>query len=82
MDNNVPPYNTYLVVDALIKANKDFDMLILPNAGHGFGAASNYIMVQRWNYFVRHLLDADPPKHYTIPTTPAGGGRGGGAGRP
>ena len=78
MDANVPPYNTLLVADALIKANKDFDMLILPNAGHGFGAASNYIMVQRWNYFVRYLLDADPPKHYSIPTAAADGGRGGG----
>ena len=37
MDNNVPPYNTLLVVDALIKANKDFDLLMLPNAAHGFG---------------------------------------------
>ena len=37
MDNNVPPHNTYLVVDALIKANKDFDLLMIPNAGHGFG---------------------------------------------
>ena len=37
MDNNVPPYNTLLVVDALIKANKDFDLLMLPNRGHGFG---------------------------------------------
>ena len=40
MDNNVPPYNTLLVVDALIKANKDFDLLMLPNAAHGYGAAS------------------------------------------
>ena len=77
MDNNVPPYNTYLVVDALIKANKDFDLLILPNSGHGF-AQGNYVMVQRWNYFVRHLLDADPPRNYVIPAAPAGGGRGGG----
>jgi dipeptidyl-peptidase-4 len=38
MDNNVPPYNTYLVADALIKANKDFDLLMIPNAGHGFTA--------------------------------------------
>ena len=30
MDNNVPPYNTLLVVDALIKANKDFDLLMFP----------------------------------------------------
>ena len=66
MDNNVPPYNTYLVADALIKANKDFDLLIIPNAGHGFGAASNYVMVQRWNYFVRHLLDAEPPRNYVV----------------
>jgi dipeptidyl aminopeptidase/acylaminoacyl peptidase len=76
MDNNVPPYNTYLVVDALIKANKEFDLLIIPNSGHGF-APGNYVMVQRWNYFVRHLLDADPPRNYVIPSA-GGGGRGGG----
>ena len=34
MDDNVPPYNTYLVVDELIKANKDFDLVMIPNAGH------------------------------------------------
>jgi dipeptidyl aminopeptidase/acylaminoacyl peptidase len=77
MDANVPPYNTYLVADALIKANKEFDMLIIPNAGHGYGAAGNYVMVQRWNYFVRHLLDAEPPRNYVIPAAPAAGGRGG-----
>jgi dipeptidyl-peptidase-4 len=80
MDNNVPPYNTYLVVDALIKANKDFDLLMIPNAGHGFGAASNYVMRRRWDYLVRHLLDADPPRDYVIANAPAPGGRGGGGG--
>jgi dipeptidyl aminopeptidase/acylaminoacyl peptidase len=64
MDNNVPPYNTLLVVDALIKANKDFDLLEIPNAGHGFGAANNYMMRRRWDYFVKHLLGAEPPKEY------------------
>jgi dipeptidyl aminopeptidase/acylaminoacyl peptidase len=78
MDNNVPPYNTLLVADALIKANKEFDMLLIPNSGHGF-APGNYVMVQRWNYFVRHLLDADPPRNYVIPSA-GGGGRGGGGG--
>jgi dipeptidyl aminopeptidase/acylaminoacyl peptidase len=78
MDNNVPPYNTLLVADALIKANKEFDMLLIPNSGHGF-APANYVMVQRWNYFVKHLLDADPPRNYVIPPA-AGGGRGGGGG--
>ena len=64
MDSNVPPSNTMLMVDALIKANKDFDLLMIPNAGHGFGAANNYWMRRRWDYFVRHLLDAEPPKEF------------------
>ena len=64
MDANVPPYNTYLVVDALIKANKDFDLLIFPNAGHGYGQAGAYMMRRRWDYFVRHLLGAEPPREF------------------
>jgi dipeptidyl aminopeptidase/acylaminoacyl peptidase len=66
MDNNVPPYNTLLVVDALIKANKDFDLLMLPNQAHGFGSASTYMMRRRWDYFVKHLLGVDPPKEYQM----------------
>ncbi|MCC6825829.1 MAG: DPP IV N-terminal domain-containing protein [Acidobacteria bacterium] len=64
MDDNVPPYNTLLVVDALIKANKDFDLLMIPNARHGFGAANNYMMRRRWDYFTKNLLGVDPPKEY------------------
>jgi dipeptidyl aminopeptidase/acylaminoacyl peptidase len=66
MDNNVPPDNTLLVVDALIKANKDFDLLMIPNAGHGYGNASNYMMRRRWDYFVKNLLGATPPENYEI----------------
>jgi dipeptidyl-peptidase-4 len=66
MDDNVPPYNTYLVVDALIKANKDFDLLIFPNARHGYGADNYYMMRRRWDYFVEHLMGAEPPKEYKI----------------
>ncbi len=66
MDDNVPPGNTELVVHALIKANKDFDLLMIPNARHGYGAASNYMTRRRWDYFVRHLLKAEPPKEYEI----------------
>jgi dipeptidyl aminopeptidase/acylaminoacyl peptidase len=66
MDDNVPPYNTYLVVDALIKANKDFDLLILPNARHGYGRDGLYMMRRRWDYFVRNLLGAEPPREYEI----------------
>jgi dipeptidyl aminopeptidase/acylaminoacyl peptidase len=77
MDNNVPPYNTLLVADALIKANKEFDMLLIPNSGHGFTPA-NYVMRRRWDYFVKYLLDAEPPRDYVIPSVTAGaGGRGG-----
>jgi dipeptidyl aminopeptidase/acylaminoacyl peptidase len=66
MDSNVPPYNTYLVADALIRANKDFDLLIFPNAGHGYGPLSPYMMRRRWDYFVRHLMGAEPPREYEI----------------
>jgi dipeptidyl aminopeptidase/acylaminoacyl peptidase len=79
MDNNVPPYNTLLVADALIKANKEFDLLLIPNSGHGYTPA-NYVMRRRWDYFVKYLLDAEPPNNYVIPSPPAGegGARGGG----
>jgi len=66
MDDNVPPYNTLLVVDELIKANKDFDLLMLPNQRHGYGNASNYMMRRRWDYFVRYLLGAEPPHEYQM----------------
>jgi dipeptidyl aminopeptidase/acylaminoacyl peptidase len=66
MDDNVPPYNTQLVVDALIKAGKEFDLLTLPNARHGFGADGAYMMRRRWDYFVRNLIGAEPPKDYQI----------------
>jgi dipeptidyl aminopeptidase/acylaminoacyl peptidase len=62
MDNNVPFYNTLLVVDALIKANKDFDLIILPNRGHGFGNEP-YMVRRRWDYFVKNLLGVDPPPY-------------------
>jgi dipeptidyl-peptidase-4 len=65
MDANVPPNNTLLVVDALIAANKDFDLLILPNRGHGFGNES-YMVRRRWDYFVRHLLGVEPPREYQL----------------
>jgi dipeptidyl aminopeptidase/acylaminoacyl peptidase len=69
MDDNVPPSNTLLVVDALIKANKDFDMLMIPNAHHGYGEATQYVMKRRWDYFIKNLAGGTPsmdfvPKSY------------------
>jgi dipeptidyl aminopeptidase/acylaminoacyl peptidase len=69
MDNNVPPSNTLLVVNALIAANKDFDLILFPNRRHGFGNEP-YMMRRRWDYFVRHLLGAEPPPAYEFPAPP------------
>ena len=69
MDNNVPPYSTLLVVNELIKANKDFDLLLLPNRTHGFGNEP-YMVRRRWDYFVKNLLGAEPPKEYEIKPAP------------
>lgn len=65
MDTNVPPYNTLLVVNELIKANKDFDLIMLPNRGHGFGNEP-YMVRRRWDYFVKHLLGVEPPKEFEL----------------
>jgi dipeptidyl-peptidase-4 len=69
MDDNVPPNNTLLVVDALIKANKDFDLLLIPNVHHGYAEATPYVMKRRWDYFVKYLAGGTPamdfvPKSY------------------
>ena len=55
--------------DALIKANKDFDMLIVPNQYHGEGR-NPYVIRRRWDYFVRHLLGVPPPVGYALEVPP------------
>ena len=64
-DSNVPPYNTLLVVNELIKANKDFELIMLPNRNHGFGNEP-YMVRRRWDYFVKNLLGAEPPHEYQM----------------
>ena len=59
MDTNVDPASTMQVVDALIKADKDFDLLIVPGGGHGI-AESRYASRRRADFFVRHLLGTEP----------------------
>ncbi|WP_375436144.1 DPP IV N-terminal domain-containing protein [uncultured Hymenobacter sp.] len=70
LDNNVPPYNTMLVVEALTKANKSYDLVVLPNATHGYGAYSPYMTRRRWDYFVRNLAGAEPPQDYEMTPRP------------
>ncbi len=59
MDNNVPPESTMRLVDALIKADKDFELLVIPGAGHGDGG--RYGDRRRRDFLVRHLLGVEPP---------------------
>ena len=73
LDDNVPPSNTLLVVDALMKAGKDFDLLMIPNAHHGYGDQTYYIARRRWDYFVQNLAGGTPPKEYTLKPTPTPG---------
>jgi dipeptidyl-peptidase 4 len=57
MDNNVHPAGTMRLVDALIKANKRFDMLIIPGKRHGFADAQPYFTLRMWDFFAEHLLN-------------------------
>jgi dipeptidyl-peptidase-4 len=59
MDTNVDPASTMQVVNALIKANKDFDLLLMPGVGHG-SAETPYGRRRRQDFFVRHLLGIEP----------------------
>ncbi|HJR66129.1 MAG TPA: DPP IV N-terminal domain-containing protein [Gemmatimonadaceae bacterium] len=63
MDDNVPPNNSLVLVNELIRHNKDFDVIPFPNRRHGFGNEP-YMMRRRWDYFVRHLLGVEPPKEF------------------
>ncbi|MCU0636204.1 MAG: S9 family peptidase [Gemmatimonadaceae bacterium] len=74
MDDNVHPAMTIQVVDALIKANKSFDLVIAPNRAHSLNEP--YFIRRRWDYFVQHLLGAIPPENYAIAPPPGGTGAG------
>jgi dipeptidyl aminopeptidase/acylaminoacyl peptidase len=59
MDRNVDPASTMQVVDALIRADKDFDLVVVPGGGHGVGESS-YLVRRRQDFFVRHLMGVEP----------------------
>jgi dipeptidyl-peptidase-4 len=56
IDNNVHPSNTYRLADALIKANKRFDFMVLPGQRHAYGPDADYVSWRRADYFCQHLL--------------------------
>jgi dipeptidyl aminopeptidase/acylaminoacyl peptidase len=59
MDDNVDPASTLQVANALIKANKDFELVVLPGVNHTMGG--DYGEHKRFDFFVRHLLKVNPP---------------------
>ena len=63
MDNDVHPANTIRVVDALIKANKPFDLMVFPDVGHSLPP---YGVKLVWDYFVKHLMGGVPPADYEM----------------
>ncbi|MDX6457033.1 MAG: hypothetical protein QOE55_730 [Acidobacteriaceae bacterium] len=68
LDDNVPMSITMLLIDALVKANKDFDLLVFPQAHHGYGPdAGAYMMRRRWDYFITELMKATPPHEFPMP---------------
>lgn len=60
LDDNVDPASTMQVANALIKANKDFELVVIPGARHTVG--EDFGEHKRYDFFVRHLLEVNPPK--------------------
>jgi dipeptidyl aminopeptidase/acylaminoacyl peptidase len=65
LDENVPLSNSLRLVDALMKANKDFELLVIPNANHPV-MARPYFYRRSWDFFARELLGKTPPKDYPM----------------
>ena len=75
IDDNVHPVETMRFVDALMKANKNFDMLFVPNMFHGeSGEHASYLVKRRWDYFVQNLLGLTPPSNFEIKEDREAGG--------
>jgi predicted esterase len=69
LDDNVHPAHTIALVDALVKANKSFDLLIVPDADHSM-TQHPYVIRRTWDYFVEHLLGGKPPDDNAITPPP------------
>ncbi len=65
LDDNVHPDMTLAVIDALIRANRKFDVFVFPNRNHGY-AGEPYVIQQTWDYFVKHLRGEEPPADFII----------------
>ena len=66
LDVCTPPAASFRLADALQKANKDFDMIVLPNFGHGSGDGGSYLMRRSWDFLVRHVAGEEPPYGFKL----------------
>lgn len=68
IDENVNPSATFKLAEALVQANKQFDMLIFPSQHHGYqGQTWKYFTKVRWNYFIKHLRQEEPIWEIEVP---------------
>ena len=75
MDDNVHPVGTVLLIDTLMKANKDFELLLLPKRNHMY-VGDRYLTHRRWDFLGRPLRDEEPPAGYEIIGPEKGDSRG------
>jgi len=76
IDDNVHPVETIRFADALMNANKNFDMLFVPNMYHGeSGPHAAYLVRRRWDYFVQYLLGVTPPSGFALSESDLGPSR-------
>ncbi|MDT9598754.1 S9 family peptidase [Sphingosinicella rhizophila] len=65
MDEHMPASTTVGLIDALTRANRDYDLIVMPNLPHGF-MFDRYFTRRLFDYFVRHLLGSEPPPNATL----------------
>ncbi|ANY09724.1 S9 family peptidase [Pseudonocardia sp. HH130630-07] len=70
LDDNVLPHHSMRLVDALIEADADVDMLVVPGVEHNFTGRFHYVTRRTWDYLVRHLHGTEPPAYRLAPFPP------------
>lgn len=70
LDDRVSPSLTLRLAERLIAADKDFDLLIVPDSDHIYFGYEHYVNRRRWDFLVRHLLDAEPPAEFRLTPVP------------
>ncbi|MEU6998184.1 DPP IV N-terminal domain-containing protein [Nonomuraea sp. NPDC046570] len=69
MDDNCHPGLSLRLVNALVEADADFEMLMVPNAAHGYLHAEAHVLRRQWDFLTRHLIGAEPPAGYRLDPT-------------